>query len=162
MQDILSTAEAYNQRNAAYTLPWVSETKDFSGCSGTVHYCIAGHTHHDLFGEYAGIPVIITQNALNNHTQPTFDLIAFDHDTEILYANRIGHGANRILHCDHVAVSTTETLTATITGTLTWVSLDETVATVSDGTVTAVASGYALIAATNESGEMEGWVVAVS
>ena len=162
MKYACEVAEAFNNRNSAFTLPWKSETKDFSGATGTVHYCIAGHAHHDLMGEYAGIPVLITTNALYNHVTPTFDLCAYDHAADTLYTNRIGNGANRILHCEQVAVSTTETLTATITGTLTWASIDTSVATVSDGTVTAVASGYSLISATNENGESEAWVIAVS
>ena len=163
MKDALAVANAYNLRIADYALPWATTTiKDFSGCTGTIHYCIAGHTHHDLLGEYAGIPVLITQNALHNYAQPTFDLVAFDHDSNTLYTNRIGNGANRILHCAWVTVSTTETLTPAITGTLTWASLDDAVATVTGGTVTAVSSGYALISAANENGEVEAWVVAVS
>lgn len=155
-------AAAYNVRQN-YSAGWDNtKSYDYSGKTGKVDYIIAGHLHHDWIVQESGIPVVMTTWVLNNYTYPTFDLMAHDHDSNIVYCDRVGEGANRIMHCNQEAVTTTKTLTATITGTLTWTSDSTDVATVSDGTVTAVASGYSLITAANENGEIETWVVSVS
>lgn len=155
-------AAAYNARQN-YSAGWDNtKSYDYSGKTGKVDYIIAGHLHHDWIVQESGIPVVMTIWVLNNYTDPTFDLMAYDHDADTLYCDRIGAGANRIIHCNQETVTTTKTLTATITGTLTWTSDSTDVATVSDGMVTAVASGYSLITAANENGEIETWIVSVS
>jgi len=155
-------AAAYNARQT-YTAGWDNtKSYDYSGETGKVDYIIAGHLHNDWIVQESGIPVVMTAWVLNDYTYPTFDLMAYDHNADILYCDRIGAGANRIVHCNRESVITTALLTASITGTLTWTSDNTEIATVSDGTVTAVATGYSLITAANENGEKETWVVSVS
>ena len=68
---------------------------------------------------------------------------------------RFGAGVDRTFNYNPVSVSDTYTFTSELTGTLTWESNDTSVATASDGVVTAVATGRAEIKATDESGNYE-------
>lgn len=75
---------------------------------------------------------------------------------------RFGAGANRLFHYEPTTVTTTASFTSKLTGTLTWTTGDASVATVSDGTVTAVGSGSCQITTTDTDGNFETWAVSVA
>lgn len=160
---LINISKAFNNKNNSYTAEWDdTKTYDFSNSTGTVHYLIAGHLHVDWIVENDGITTIMTANALYNWNEPTFDLIANDYVNNMVCMTRVGNGNNRYCHFNSVPVSNNETLTALKITPSTWASSDTSIATVSDGVVTAVASGNALITATDSNGNIETWAVIVS
>lgn len=162
VRNVIKTAQAYNSRNPEFVAPWnASETHDYSQATGKVCYGLAGHLHADLIGEYDGFPVVMTTKALVNYVTPTFDLVCADWVAKKVYCDRIGVGGNRTLFFEPLTVATTETLTSSLAD-VTWASSDSTVATVTDGVVTAVTAGYTIITATDASGNAEAWNVWVT
>jgi hypothetical protein len=93
---------------------------------------------------------------------PTFDLVFANYSASKLYLTRIGSGANRYVHLSPINVSGSETLTASEITPVSWESTDDDVATVSSGTVTAVAAGSCCVEAIGNNGEKEAWVVIVA
>lgn len=71
---------------------------------------------------------------------------------------RFGAGTDRYFH--YVPISP-DTLTTKLTGTITWESSNTSVATVANGTVTAVSSGKCAIIAKDETGNYECWIIKV-
>ena len=156
---ISQLSSAYNAKGT-YTTSWDSSlTYDFSAVTGKIHYIIAGHLHGDWIVQHYGVTAVMTTKALYDWTTPTFDLCLNDYVNNILCMLRVGDGANRYCHTDNVAVSTTETLAASKITPTAWESDDTSVATVSDGVVTKVATGYSLITAEDASGNLETWIV---
>lgn len=74
---------------------------------------------------------------------------------------RFGAGVDRYFHFGKTVIEGSNTLT-TMLGTVTWSTSDSSVATVSDGTVTAVGSGLCQITATDDAGNFETWTVSVA
>lgn len=79
----------------------------------------------------------------------------------IVYSHHYGAGIDRILHYNSETVTANKTFTPSIAAT-SWETLDNGIATVSDGTVTPVASGNVLIYARADDGTREYWNIAVS
>jgi hypothetical protein len=73
-----------------------------------------------------------------------FQVITIDPDAKIVYAHHYGAGIDIIMHYDPQAVTAETTLTTNLTSPA-WYSKDTDVATVSDGTITPVASGNTMI-----------------
>ena len=161
LTEAISCAKAYNNKET-FTSSWASNSYDFSGTTGKIHYIIGGHTHRDFILNKYGFPVIISTRSLIDFNAPTFDLILNDYATNTVYCERVGSGANRIIHCDLVTVDGSETLSTEYAGTVTWETSDEAIVTVADGVVTAVSTGNALITAIDENGKQEAWIVAVA
>lgn len=88
---------------------------------------------------------------LGTVSEQAFDVATVDANNSVVYLTRVGGGNNRIVHCGKTAVSTSVTLTSQLSGTLTWKSSDTSVATVSNGVVTKVATGVCMVSATNDS-----------
>lgn len=163
---------------------------DFVAGGGTVLAYIHGHTHWDNiyqldsdkfpfiavccercqefdteeYGTDKGVKGTPTSypRTPDTYSEYCFDTFSVDPYNKIIRMFRFGAGYDRILHCETNDVSTTLTLTPELTGTLTWKSVDEDIATVSSGTVTAVASGTTIIRATDETGANENWIVKVT
>ena len=72
---------------------------------------------------------------------------------------RFGAGVDRYIHCTEIAPTT---LTTKLSGTITWSSSNTSVATVSSGVVTGIATGKCAIMAKDESGNFEVWIVSVA
>jgi len=156
------------------TYEYYGSSFDYRNVTATPLYCVTGHTHKDGFGITPG-GIIVTATTTDAYGQSdsgrtndggTVNEQAFEVATDdgngLLSYVRIGGGVNRKWHYTPTAVSTTATLTPTLTGTLTWNTSDSSVATVSNGTVTKVATGSALIYATDENGDQEYWSVVCS
>lgn len=99
-------------------------------------------------------------------TPGTKDSTAFvvntiDPVNKIVYSHHYGAGLDRILHYDPQTISAATTLTPSITAT-SWATLDSSVATVSSGTVTPVASGNVMVYAKDKDGTREYFNLAVS
>lgn len=75
---------------------------------------------------------------------------------------RFGAGINRYWHYKPKEIATTESVTSMLQGTLTWTTNDNTVATVSNGIITAVSAGKCQITATDAEGNFETWAVSVA
>jgi len=83
-----------------------------------------------------------------------FELMSFDFTNGLIDCYRIGVGYDRFIHYATITNPSTLTLSM-LTGTITWSSSDTTVATVSNGTVTKVSAGNAVIKAKAENGQEE-------
>lgn len=75
---------------------------------------------------------------------------------------RFGAGKDRYFHITPIAPIAPATLTSKLSGTLTWSSSNDAVATVADGVVTGVAAGRCAILAKDETGNYESWIVDVT
>lgn len=146
---------------------------NFSNCTGRVALYLCGHTHFDFVDTYDELPVVcftnlegghFDGNTYSNSLTPTFDCCLVDYDNNKLKTLRVGAGVSRIVNfaTETVPTGSTKTLTSELSGTLTWSSRDTSIATVSSGVVTPIASGVVGIIATDESGKQEYWIVNVS
>jgi hypothetical protein len=92
-----------------------------------------------------------------------FDVFTCDSANHIIYTNRFGAGNDRIIHNDvnNVGSGNTITLTSVLEGTLSWVSQNTNIATVSGGVVTGVSDGYVAIYAEDSNGKREYFVISV-
>lgn len=166
--NIREVAIAYNNRES---ITKNGETYDFSGKIGNVLFILCGHTHFDFVDASMSLPVVcitnleggqIVDGSYSRTLTPTFDCCLLDITNDALYMERVGAAVSRRIHYLPTAVSGTEELTTSLSGEVTWSSDNTSVATVSNGIVTGVASGCTSIVATAESGEQEYWVVKVS
>lgn len=93
------------------------------------------------------------------------DIVNVNRTTKTIINVRYGAGDTRIIpYKDKVDITmpATSTLSSVLTGTLTWESQDESVATVdSSGVVTGVIAGKVVITATNINGQVEGWCIEI-
>lgn len=94
-------------------------------------------------------------------TEDSWNVLMIKPNNKVISQIRFGAGTDRHFHYEYEAVSGTKTLTSMLSGTLTWGSKNTSVATVSNGTVTSVASGRTLIYATDTNGDTEYWCVEV-
>lgn len=82
----------------------------------------------------------------NSAESTSFQAITVDFVNKIVYAYHYGAGIDVVMHYE----PTTETSLTTELTEPTWASVNDTIATVSDGTVTPVADGYSMIYAKSE------------
>lgn len=156
--------DAYNART---TVTVNSVVCDFTSASGSVVICLGGHRHYDDETATAGgVPITVTDcdamlsvsditETAGTITEQAFDVVSLDYTNMIAYYERIGRNKSRIIHMTPVSASTT--LTTSMSGTVTWSSRDDSIATVSNGVITRVASGTVIIRADNGT-ETEIWV----
>lgn len=97
----------------------------------------------------------------NTKDSTAFVVNTIDPVNMVIYSHHYGAGLDRILHYDSETVSGSKTLTPSITAT-SWVSLDTSIATVSNGVVTPVANGNVMVYARAADGTREYWNLAVS
>lgn len=94
-----------------------------------------------------------------DYTKDAWTVGIYKPGTNELAMIRFGAGSDRYYHNAPIAPAT---LTTKLSGTITWSSSDTSVATVSDGVVTGVASGRCAVLAKDESGNYECWTIVVS
>lgn len=82
----------------------------------------------------------------NSAESTSFQVITVDFVNKIVYAHHYGAGIDIVMHYE----PTTETSLTTELTAPTWASVNDTIATVSNGTVTPVADGYSMIYARSE------------
>jgi hypothetical protein len=165
--------DAYNARGI-YSNENVG-TFDFSDAVAEVLFGIGGHTHIDSINlSTAGIPIVVTDTdsyrtasedypyVVGTDQEQCFDVVTTDYTNSCARFVRIGRGVNRAVHYAVTDVSSTVPLTPIAITATGWVSGNSAIATVSDGVVTAVATGYCLITATDADGNMECWPVHVT
>ena len=76
-----------------------------------------------------------------------FEVITLDPVNKVIYAHHYGAGIDIIMHYDPTSEAS---YSSSMTAPLTWATTDAEIATVSDGTVTPVANGYAMVWAKSE------------
>lgn len=91
----------------------------------------------------------------------SFVVNTIDSDAKVIYSHHYGAGIDRILHYDPITVSSTHTITGNKLTPASWTSMDTTIATVSNGVVTAVASGNVLVYLKDSNGNREYWNIHV-
>lgn len=145
---------------------------------------VCGHIHADgwIIDPVLNYPIIATScdacgevrtmyDAVNDTaqlgttTEQLFDVMFLDFASNEWNMIRVGEGSNRYLHCQQINISGTETIIPThISGTITWYmgNEDTTVATVSNGIVTPVSSGVAIVIAKDSNGNKEAWNIRVN
>ena len=138
---------------------------------------IFGHMHLDhVWYTPGGIPVIATDTdaasrlseynpntaTVGTITEHCFDTMTIDLGTNDVYCVRVGRGKNRIVRAGNNTVSSgsTTTLTSILTSP-SWSSYDTSVATVSNGVVTGVASGRTYVVAQTDT-DAEYWHIVVT
>lgn len=167
--NVKAMAVAYNKRQS---ITLNGNTYDFSNCEGQIAFIMCGHTHFDYVDTTGEIPIVCCTNLEGGYLDggsikytltPTFDNCVVDYDNGVLYAVRVGAAKSRIVHFvpQTLSASSTVELTTELTGTVTWESRDTSKATVSNGTVTGVASGIVGVKASDETTE-EYWIIKVS
>lgn len=155
--------DAYNART---TVTVNSVVCDFTSASGTILLCLGGHRHYDdAIATPGGVPITVTDcdamlsttsQTAGTMTEQCFDVVSVDYTNTIAYYERVGRGESRIIHL--TAATAPTTLTTSLTGTITWSSGDNSVATVSNGAVTKAGTGTTTIKADNGT-TAEIWVV---
>lgn len=97
-QTLLNMFDAYNARSGEY-----------AECTGTVEFCIGGHTHVDLDrASTGGIPVIITETdskhvrsgltyTKDTITENSVNAIIADYDSRVVRVIRVGRGTSRTI-----------------------------------------------------------------
>ena len=147
--------DAYNART---TVTVNSVVCDFSSGAGTILLCLGGHRHFDAeTATPGGVPITLTDcdamlsqassQTAGTITEQCFDVVSVDYTNNIAYYERVGRGKGRILHL--TPVQAPATLTTSLSGTITWSSSDDSIATVTNGAVTRVSTGTAIIKADN-------------
>lgn len=91
-------------------------------------------------------------------TEDLWSVCVYKPDGNELSLIRFGAGRDRYFHVTPIAPTT---VTTKLTGSITWSSSNTTVATVSDGVITGVATGKCAILAKDEVGNYECWIVVV-
>ena len=149
--------------------------------SGKTVIVLSGHTHYDISTVDPFIHVVTAANKnslrdedntgiatkgtgtgqvyvrqLESGTKDLWDVVVLRPFSRIIDFIRFGSGVNRRFHITPTAPTTVET---ELTGTITWSTSDPGVATVSDGAITGVGSGRCAVTATDDTGNMETWVV---
>lgn len=134
---------------------------DFTESTFTFIGYLCGHVHADVINNNDGYVHIITTcdhpvdhidgypRTFGTKNEYSFDIMNFDFSNEIINCYRVGVGYDRHIHYNMIEDATTLT-PASSTGSITWTSNNTSVATVNNGSVTKVSSGYAVIKAVDE------------
>lgn len=101
--------------------------------------------------------IVCPTRVVNTATEDLWTACVFKPNSGELDCVRFGAGADRYFHYEPIAPTT---LTARLSG-VTWSSSDTSVATVSNGVVTGVASGTSAILAKDADGNYEAWLIKV-
>lgn len=147
--------DAYNARISVTVNSVVCDFTNVTGI-GKIVICLGGHRHYDdETATPGGVPISVTDcDAMLSQTSQTagtiteqcFDVVSIDYTNSIAYYERVGRGESRIIHLTTVSATT---LTTSLTGTITWSSGNDEIATVSNGTITRVDAGTTIIRADN-------------
>lgn len=174
-----------NGTSGSFSVKGTSIAYNFSGIDrAELVPMITGHNHSYNFGNVvtgstsssaSDIIKVLMPNALPGResevlgypkTEFTAESTAFcvnvlDRTNKILHSIHYGAGVDRIVHYGVTTVSGSASVTPTLTGALTWETKNSAVATVSNGTITAVSAGNTSIYATDSAGNMEIWNITV-
>ena len=137
----------------AFIAPWLSvmfvaQKFDKASTTTTQIQKISGYI--DVMGSYDRVADTASEDA--------WTVCVLKPNSKELSTIRFGAGVDRYFHYDPIAPTT---LTSKLTSP-TWSSSDTSVATVSNGTVTGVASGTCAILAKDAAGNYEAWIIQVS
>ena len=172
-----------NKRSSSITVKGTTISYDYSGVTtACILPQIHGHNHTyevkitNIANEYHEvangetvkicIPNVLPYRTSESYKQKismTKDSTAFcavkiDLTNSVIYAIHYGAAVDRIVHYSSVSVSSSETLTSVYSN-VAWGSDDTSIATVSNGVVTKVSAGNALVSATDQDGNKEFWVI---
>ena len=142
-------------------------TANYTNATYTFVAYFCGHVHADVANNDDGYLHAITTcdhparyvdgyvRTFDSENEYSFDLMSFDFQNSVIKCYRVGVGYDRFFH--YRTETNPGTITPTIiTGdTVAWESNNTSVATVSNGVVSKVASGYAIITAQDETGAEE-------
>lgn len=110
-----------------------------------------------MSGQINGIRV--PYRTAGTYTEDAWSVVVFKPISNELSVIRFGAGVDRYFHCTPISP---RTLTTRFSGTVTWYSSNTSVATVSNGVVTAVGAGRCAVFAKDAEGNMEIWVIVIS
>ena len=175
LQQIMRCAIGMNDGVSVSVNEGSTVTYDFTGKQRDFIGVIGGHSHVDGYGYRDNrFPLIATTcdayalavggvtRTRGTISEQAFDVVQINTYEKIIYCVRIGSGVDRYFHYDYIAVDGSITLTPKLSGTLTWNTSDESIATVENGVVTAVTSGTATIKVTDDSGNFEVFAISVA
>ena len=78
--------------NGHTTVTLNSQTYDFTGCTGKIHYVLGGHVHTDTSDTVNNVLCIARTTFAYQTTTPNFDLVLNDYDAGKAYFTRVGTG----------------------------------------------------------------------
>lgn len=139
----------HSHRDMAFVAPWVSVMS-------------AANKFYNSTASISGIvgnidEIIFPARVADTAAEDSWNVNVYNAVSGVLHVIRFGAGNDRIFHVYPIAPTT---LTSQLTS-VTWSSSDTTVATVSDGVVTAVGAGRCAILAKDTAGNYECWVIEV-
>lgn len=140
----------------AFISPWLSvvnacqKSQQVSGASTLAGFdVVSGYI--DVIGNPSRTPETATEDC--------WTVCVLKPQSKELSMIRFGAGVDRYFHYNPIAPTT---LSTKLSGTITWSSSNTSVATVSNGVVTGVASGTCAILAKDTAGNYESWTITVS
>lgn len=113
------------------------------------------------FGKVSGYvgSIVAPDRILGSSSEDSWSVMIVKPISKVIDCIRFGGGVDRHFHILPISPST---VTSKLSGTITWSSSDASIATVSGGTITGVASGKCAVFATDADGNFECWTVIVS
>lgn len=140
-----------------FDTPWLTI---FSGCQKFWVSNTSSEGFTRITGEIGEI--VAPERTLKTATEDLWSVFVVKPLSGIISSIRFGAGSDRHFHYNAISVETTVTLTSILTGTLTWTTSDDSVATVSNGgVVSAQSTGKCQIIATDTNGNFEAWTIEV-
>ena len=133
--------------------PWLYVV---SSCQKLEQADVTGENYQSITGEIGDI--VSPARALGTVTEDLWTACVLKPKSQELDMIRFGAGVDRRFHYGKLNAASAGTLT-TVLSDVTWTTSDAAVATVSNGTVTAVGTGMCQITATDAEGNFETWTV---
>jgi len=149
----------HSHLDMAFIDPWLSVMQDcqrFSNTEGAIITPDSEDTH-----SITGFIDNIVKPARTQYTasEDAWSVNIYKPLTNDFSMIRFGAGADRYFHVTPIAPTT---VTSKLSGTLTWSTSNDAVATVADGVITGVTAGKCAIIAKDEDGNYECWIVNVT
>lgn len=147
--------------DVAFPFPWLSIMQDCQRFVNTNGESLAPEDADATTGFTGGFIDYKIRNARTSgtYTEDLWSVCVYKPDVNDLSLIRFGAGADRHFHVTPIAPGTVATK---LEGTITWSTSDSSVATVSSGVITGVATGNCAILAKDENGNYECWIVNVT
>ena len=145
----------HSHNDVAFVSPWLSIMDDCQRFSNTPTD-ITDDAH-----SMTGYIDVVKKNArvADTASEDLWSVCVYKPDANDLDIIRFGAGTDRYYHATPIAPTT---VTTKLTGTVTWSSSDTSVATVSAGAITGVATGRCAVLAKDVIGNYECWIVDVA
>jgi hypothetical protein len=139
--------------------PWFTV---FSGCQKMEQPDTTAGNYLDISGNIGGnAGIVAPSRTMGTVTEDLWNVCVLKPISKELDFIRFGAGVDRYFHYDRHALTSGETFTSRLTGSITWGTSDANVATVANGVVTSVGTGICQITATDSDGNYETWTVVV-